>query len=454
MRLFQRLITAVSIAVCLCGGAVHAQRMQAREREFLTLKPRVGEPLPDVEVYTADGKPFRTADLRGHYTVLTFGCLTCPPSIWNIGGLEAVHRDYAPKGVKFFYIFKSLAHPELAGNYVQPFTMEERLAQAQQAAKQFGTQIPWVVDAIDNRLKRALGDRPNSQFLIDPQGIVVSKRHWSHPGQVRKELEELVGPVETITRAEDLKLDLHPTLPASAPRGVVKRTTRLDMRALVVEPQLEDQTFYAKLRAEGDQGLLNGGAGRLYLGFHLDPFHDAHWNNLNDPLSFRIEAEDGVVLDRREASAEKVESVTDSDPREFLLKVRSWPKDKPLRLTVTYFACVGEKTCHALKQQYVLHRRRDIDGGGARGAGAGYWDADEFADRLLAGDRNRDGRLAKSEAVGLVLPHFEKLDTNKDGVLDRSELDVIATWLNHFHQPSPGIEVEPGLEATNSPSRE
>ena len=440
MRFLATFALTIGAVLCLHGESAHAQRMQAREQEFLELQPRVGDPLPDVEVSTLDGKPFKTADLRGHYTVLTFGCLTCPPSIWNIAGLEAVHRDYAGKGVRFFYIFKSLAHPELVGNYVQPFTMEERLDQARQAAKQFGTQIPWVVDAIDNRLKHALGDRPNSQFLIDPDGIVVSKRHWSHPGLVREELAELVGPVDPITQVEDLHLNLQPPLPASAPRGAVQRIPRLELQPLVLEPRLQGTPFYAKLRAEGDEGLLRGGDGTLYLGFHLDPFHDAHWNNLTDPLSFRIETADGVVLDHWEASAEKVAAVTDSDPREFLLKVTAWPEDQPLRLTVTYFACVGEESCHALRQQYVLHRRRDIDGGGARGEGPGFWDADEFASRLFAGDANNDHRLSKEEAVGLLLPHFEKLDTNSDGLLDRSELDVVTTWLNHVHQPNPGIE--------------
>lgn len=120
-----------------------------------------------------------------------------------------MHRDYSPKGVRFFFIFKALAHPELAGNYVQPFTLEERLAQALQAEQQFGTQIPWVVDAMDNRLKHALGDRPNSQFLVDPDGVIVRKRAWANPAQVRKDLEELVGPVEHITREEDLHLEWH-----------------------------------------------------------------------------------------------------------------------------------------------------------------------------------------------------------------------------------------------------
>jgi len=35
--------------------------------------------------------------------------------------------DYAPKGVKFYYMYKALAHPELDG-YVNPFTLKIRHA--------------------------------------------------------------------------------------------------------------------------------------------------------------------------------------------------------------------------------------------------------------------------------------------------------------------------------------
>ena len=97
--------------------------------------------------------------------------------------------------------------------------------------------------------------------------------------------------------------------------------------------------------------------------------------------------------------------------------------------------CVGEETCHAVRQEYVLRRQRDIDGGGARGEGAGYWESAEFTQRMLAGDKNDDGKLSKSEVVGIILPHFEKLDANKDGFLDAQELDVVAGWLNSHHQP-------------------
>ncbi len=414
-----------------------AQNLIEREAEFLTTRPLVGEPLPDVAIYTAEGAPFKTSSLRGHYTVLTFGCLTCPPSMWNISGLEAVQRDYGPKGVKFYFIYKSLAHPELAGSYIQPFTLEERIAHAKQAKEQFGTKIPWVVDAMDNRLKHALGDRPNSQFLIDPQGNIARKRAWSNPAQVRADLEEVVGPVDHITREEDLQLKFALPLKNKAAGNVVPRVRRARMTAIAVEPILDANgvPFYAKLRAEASAKLLATGKGELYLGFHLDPFQGGSWNNLGGALTFRIEASENVKLEPRKMIATTPAVASDGDPRESLIDVAAWPADESVTLIVNYFVCAKDETCHAVEQKYRLRRERDIDGGGSRGDGAGFWDAEEFTSRLLQGDENNDGKLAKSEAAGIVLPHFEKLDSNSDGLLDQEEMSVVADWLNHHHQP-------------------
>ncbi len=54
-----------------------AQRKRAsRDENFVESKPAVGDALPEVTVYTPDGEPFKTAQLRGRYAVLVFGCLT------------------------------------------------------------------------------------------------------------------------------------------------------------------------------------------------------------------------------------------------------------------------------------------------------------------------------------------------------------------------------------------
>ena len=63
-------------AIAVVFTAPAQDRREQKEEEFLKAKPRVGDPLPDLTVYAADGKEVKTADLRGHYTVLTFGCLT------------------------------------------------------------------------------------------------------------------------------------------------------------------------------------------------------------------------------------------------------------------------------------------------------------------------------------------------------------------------------------------
>jgi hypothetical protein len=83
-----------------------------------------------------------------------------------------------------------------------------------------------------------------------------------------------------------------------------------------------------------------------------------------------------------------------------------------------------------------LRWSRDRDGSGARGEGAGYRDPEGFARQMLSRSKSGD-KLTKDEVQGLVRPHFEHFDTNKDGFLDLEELKAVAEWLNHHHQPGP-----------------
>ena len=50
-------------------------RNQLSQR-FDSKGPAVGEKLPDVSAYTADGRKFSLSDVKEQYTVLVFGCLT------------------------------------------------------------------------------------------------------------------------------------------------------------------------------------------------------------------------------------------------------------------------------------------------------------------------------------------------------------------------------------------
>ncbi len=120
--------------------------------------------------------------------------------------------------MKFLFVYKSLAHPELVGGFVQPFTLDERLAQARQAEKQLGATIPWIVDAMDNRLKHALGDRPNSEFIHRPEGRVAAKRDWSNPAQSERTWRNSSGQSKHVTREVRHESELRAAAEDPAPR--------------------------------------------------------------------------------------------------------------------------------------------------------------------------------------------------------------------------------------------
>ena len=284
--------------------------------------------------------------------------------------METIYRDYAPKGVDFYYIYKTLAHPELNG-YLEPFTLEERLMHVKEAQRTLGSEITWISDTMSNDLKHALGDSPNSEFVVDPTGKIVRMRAWSRPDELRRDLEQLVGPVENPTRVSDLNLKIEAP-PKVAASGVVPRV-RVPGRMMPVkiEPQSSSQPFYMKLRAEVDQRFLREGEGILYLGFHPDPLYHVHWNNLVDPVKFEITAPDGITVSPAKGEGPKVKEVSDIDPREFLVNIKkSGNSQEPLQLAVRYFACNDEEGwCVAISQEYSISLEPDRDGGRTRSRG-------------------------------------------------------------------------------------
>ena len=324
-----------------------------------------------------------------------------------------------------------------------------------EAKKTLGATVPWLVDTMGNDLKHALGDRPNSEFIIDPDGKIAVMRDWSNPNTLRADLEKLVGKVENPTRVADLDLKIETTAKPAA-SGVVQRVRmpgRMD--ALKVDPQEGKHPFYVKLRAEVDQNVLRGGRGKMYLGFHLDPLYHVHWNNLAKPLSFEIADADGLEVSPSKGTGPKVEVEADIDPREFLVDIDAGSA-KQFELTVRYFACNDEKGfCIPVSQTYVVHLDRDRDagsprrGGSSRGGsgrpqagrpGGGQPQGNRppggfSADRLMAMDRDKDGKISRDELPPQMRQRLSRMDTNGDGFVDRKEAEAIE---KRFRQQSGG----------------
>ncbi|MEZ6138070.1 MAG: hypothetical protein R3C53_24570 [Pirellulaceae bacterium] len=252
---------------------------------------------------------------------------------------------------------------------------------AAKAQESLGTTIPWLVDAMDNRFKHAMGDRPNSEFIIGPDGTIVRMRDWSN-ADARKDLAELVGPIENPTdpRSLNLTTDFGRTEVA---RGVVKRVQReAQMTAVKVETKAATHPAYIKLRAEVDAPLQKTGRGQLYLGFFVDPIHEVHWNN-----------QAGVVVvevNGQSFTGPVVEAKADADPREFVIDVAM---KTSIEVKLKYVACDDQETwCKQLTQTFVVTREVDPDAGRVQAGGRGNGRA---PGAMRPGGRRQPGRTGQ-----------------------------------------------------------
>ena len=261
----------------------------------------------------------------------------------------------------FYYIYKPLAHPEF-NNYIAPVTLEERLMHVAEAKRVLGTRVNWLADTMDNVFHETMGRTPNSELVIDPDGVIVARRAWSDPEELRRDLEGLVGPIENPTHVADLDMPALKPAPTVA-KGIVPRLQKTaGMLPIEIEPVLEstDVPFYVKIRAEGDPGILANGNGSMYLGFHLDPLYHVHWNNEAGPVKFQLKAPPGVTVTPASGIGPDVEEPADADPREFLVNVTAENIDEPLDLDVFYFACDDALTfCIPVNQSYRITLARD-----------------------------------------------------------------------------------------------
>lgn len=235
-----------------------------------------------------------------------------------------------------------------------------------EAERRLGSGITWLADTMDNVWHDAVGRTPNSEFVIDPNGVIVAARAWSNPAELRADLERIVGPVDAPTTIADLDLPAQPPIPTVA-KGVVPRVERLPgLMPMLIDPVLRDSgvPFYTKLRAEAQPEVYAGGSGGMYIGFHLDPLYRVHWNNEVAPLEYEITAPDGVTVTPASGVAVDPEEPADADPREFLLTIDGASPGDTLDVRVQYFACDDALTfCIPVRQDYQVHLTQDTSHG-------------------------------------------------------------------------------------------
>lgn len=310
--------------------------------------------LPDLSAYSENGDQLKLRELiKDKYTVLAMGCLTCPQFHKAYTGIESLSVDYTPKGVQFFYVYKSLRHPELDG-YVEAQNISERLLMVQEVKQKLNTKVPWIVDDMNDNIRIALRSGSQSIYLISPEGKIVKAWGKLMEQELRQTLSNEVGKASTLTRVEDLNL---PVIERNKKRPNVSTTTTIErpegMTILSVMPTKPEDIYYVKMRAEATQELLNTGNGKLALGFFPDPLYDAHWNNLTPAMKYTLELPQGVMATPQEATAEKGDGDSDTQPRQFWVDISGAHPSDMIELTLHYYGCTPNM-CQALTHKYII----------------------------------------------------------------------------------------------------
>jgi hypothetical protein len=152
--------------------------------------PLPGEPVPDFDLITTDGKRARKSDYAGRPLLVTFASCTCPMTKAASPALRALHERFGGRA-GFLSVYVREAHP---GDLIpQAPDADEKLSRA--AAYQRRDDISWTVgvDALEGDFHQAMGGHPNAAYLIDAAGDVAFRSLWSTDiGAIGQALEAVV----------------------------------------------------------------------------------------------------------------------------------------------------------------------------------------------------------------------------------------------------------------------
>lgn len=148
-------VSAVRRTTVVLGGGMLLLVAGLAALPFIASRPR---PAPAVTFTTLAGEVAPLASLRGKPVLVSFWSTTCGPCVEEMPQLIALHRGYAPRGVRTFAVSMPYDRPDQVTRFAQtrglPFEM--------------------VLD-INGQLVREFNDTQATptKFLIDAQGNIV-----------------------------------------------------------------------------------------------------------------------------------------------------------------------------------------------------------------------------------------------------------------------------------------
>lgn len=152
--------------------------------------PGPGDLIPSFDLPTLDGARFTSHDLGDRPVLLVFGSQTCPVTRSALPALDQLHTSYRDR-VRFVLVQTREAHP--GERLRQPRTDEEKSAHASSMRDDLHVVYEVAVDDIDGTLHRAVGPKPNSAYVLRPDGTITARVHWANDtATVRASIEDVL----------------------------------------------------------------------------------------------------------------------------------------------------------------------------------------------------------------------------------------------------------------------
>ena len=163
--------------------------MVLRDMRIPDTDPGPGDTIPAFSITTTEGIAIDNDNLRrdGRPALIVFGSLTCPVTESAGDGLRELATRYGDR-VRFIMVNVREAHP--GASTPQPQTGHQKAEHAAQLKAHHRLPFEVATDDLDGTLHRAFGPRPSSAYLVDPDGRITFRAHWSN---VTTAIEEAVA---------------------------------------------------------------------------------------------------------------------------------------------------------------------------------------------------------------------------------------------------------------------
>ncbi len=179
--------------------------LQRQEIGSLQPGPALEELAPDFTLHTVDDREVTLSKEVGEKPiVLIFGNFTCGPFRSQSGNIEKLYQRYKDRA-KFFLVYVREAHPadgwwmtsnqRVGIDLTQPTTNAERRAVAATCRSHLGlddSDLPFLVDTVDDKVGAAYSGMPNRLYLINTEGRVMFKSGRGPFGFKPREMEQVL----------------------------------------------------------------------------------------------------------------------------------------------------------------------------------------------------------------------------------------------------------------------